>query len=490
MTVSSMTGTPTLSRRRVFAAAILLGGLIPIGAASGSAQVDCTRPVAGGDWSTYGQSLMGQQRQDAERTIGVRNVGKLQEVWRSDTTVVQSAPPIVAGSCVFLNTNSAIEARELRTGRLVWRSKGVDTGGTFAPTVVDGRVHVSYVQEGAPHAAALDQRTGKVLWRSKPVYFGYPTGQQSSAIVYKGIRILFTTGPDNDPQAKQGYALIDAATGKILYQSLTLPQSDRDKGLVGGGVWGTPTVDPRTGYAYVGTSNPESKQGESNYDDSIIKLDLNRDHRTFGRIVATYKGTPDSVTGYDNPVCQTVGGDAYFNAGTYGGSPTCGQIDVDFGVGPTLWRNSKGRLMGAATQKSGWLHVFYGDTMKSAWRKQLFVTLSFAGGNLTRSATDGRTLYVVANPGVMYAFNAQTGAVKWQVPLVSPIPMEGGNITLANGVLYFVGDGQAHAYDARDGSSLWDSPFIPGASIGSAGVLAGHHYVANHYGTVVGYRLP
>ncbi|HET7531071.1 MAG TPA: PQQ-binding-like beta-propeller repeat protein [Mycobacteriales bacterium] len=476
--------------RHLVAGLVLAGCLVPIASASGAGTITCLQRMTGGTWSTYGQSLSGQQHQRAERVIGVGNVAGLAEAWRSDTTVVQSAPPIIAGGCVFLNTNSAIEARELRTGRLVWRSHGIDTGGTFAPTVVDGRVHLAIVKDGAARAVALDQRTGRQLWMSKPIWFGYPTGQQSSAIVYDGIQLVFTTGPDNDPQAKQGYALVDARTGRILHASLTLPKSDRDKGLVGGGVWGTPTVDTRTGYAYVGTSNPESKRGESRYDDSIIKLDLNRDHRTFGRIVATYKGTPDSVTGYDNPVCQTVGGDAYVNTGTYGGSPTCGQIDVDFGVGPTLWRNSKGRLMGAATQKSGVLHVFYGDTMKGAWSKQLFVTMSFLGGNIARIATDGRTLYVVANPGVLYAFDAETGATRWQVPLVSPIPMEGGDVVLANGILYFVGDGQAHAYDARDGSVLWDSPVIPGASIGSAGALAGHYYVANHYGTVVAYRLP
>src|SRR4051812_24900185 len=249
--------------------------------------------------------------------------------------------------------------------------------------------------------------------------------------------------------------------------SVVAPRTrDRDQGLVGRGVWGTPTVDPATGYAYVGTSNPESKQGESRYDDSIIKLDLDRERPTFGRIVATYKGTPDSVTGYDNPVCQTVGGDAYVNTGTYGGSPTCGQIDVDFGVGPTLWRNSQGRLMGAATQKSGYLHVFYGDTMQPAWTRQMFVTLSFLGGNLARIATDGRTLYVVANPGILYALDAETGATRWQTSVAGPVPMEGGNVVLANGVLYYVGDGLAHAYDARTGSTLWDSSVVPGASIG------------------------
>jgi polyvinyl alcohol dehydrogenase (cytochrome) len=482
--------TSKLTVRRIVAAAVLAGSLVPAVAARGSNASSCTQDQPGGDWASYGQSLMGQQRQDAEKAISTSTVGDLAEVWRGPDKVVQSAPPIIAGGCVFLNTDSAIEALDLSTGKLVWKSKGINTGNTFAPTVVDGRVHLAIDTDAKPRAVALDQRTGRVLWTSKPIYFGYQANQNSSAIVYDGIQLLFTTGPDNDTKAQQGYGLIDAATGKILYKSLTLPESDRKKGLVGGGVWGTPTVDPKTGYAYVGTSNPESKQGESDYDDSIIKLDLNRGHKTFGHIVATYKGTPDSVTGYDNPVCQTVGGDVYYNTGTYGGSPTCGQIDVDFGVGPTLWRNSHGRLMGAATQKSGYLHVFYGDTMKEAWSKQLFPTLSFLGGMIARSATDGRTLYVVANPGILYAFNAETGDVRWQVPLVSPIPMEGGNVVLSNGVLFYVGDGQAHAYDAKDGSVLWDSSLVPGASIGSASALAGHVYVANQYGTLVAYRLP
>ena len=35
----------------------------------------------------------------------------------------------------------------------------------------------------------------------------------------------------------------------------------------------------------------------------------------------------------------------------------------------------------------------HGDTMKPAWSKQLFPTLSFLGGMIGRTATDGRTLY-------------------------------------------------------------------------------------------------
>ena len=476
------------ARRRWVAAAAAVMCVASGTAALGAAKPGCTQRMPGGDWSTYGQSLMGQQRQDAERTISTKTVAGLTPAWTMEQPSAQSAPPIVAGGCVFLNTNGAIEARSLRTGQLVWRSQGVDTAGTFAPTVVAGRVHVGVSTGQEPRAAAFDQRTGRLLWLSEPISFGHPANQMSSAIVYKGIQVLFTTGPDNDPEAKQGYGLIDAATGKVLYKSLTVPKADRDKGLVGGGAWGTPTVDPKTGYAYVGTSNPESKQGESDYDNSILKLDLDRRRKTFGRIVATFKGTPDSVTGYDNPVCQTVGGQAYYNAGVYGGSPTCGQIDVDFGVGPTLWRNAAGRPMGAATQKSGFLHVFYADTMKSAWSRQLFVTLSFVGGNIARIATDGKTLYVVANPGVLYALDAATGATRWQL-LLGGVTPKGGNLVLANGIVYYVDDFRARGYDATNGSVLWESPVKPGSSIGSAAVVAGNHFVANHYGSITAYRL-
>jgi len=479
-------------RVRVLLIAALASAAIVVPARAVRAAPPCTQPMSGGDWATYGEDLHGTQRQLAEDTINTRNVSKLTQAWSlgnvAQNSGYQEAPPIVSGGCVFINTGGHIEARSLATGALVWTSQGADTSGTFAVTVVDGRVHVGINNNGKPEAAAFDVTDGHLLWVSQPIYFGYQATQQSSAIVYDGIQVLFTTGPDFDPKSRPGYGLIDAATGQVLYSATTLPQSYADQGYAGGGVWGTPTVDPTTGYLYVGTSNPESKTKESPYDDSIIKLDLDRSRSTFGQIVATLKGNPDSVTGYDNPVCQSVGGTAWVNGGIYGGSPTCGQTDVDIGVGPTLWRNASGRLMGAALQKSGWLHAFYADTMTTAWNKQMFVSLGPAGGELTRIATDGKTLYVVGNPGVLYALNGADGRVIWQTPLTG-VPTKGGNVALANGVLYYVDEPALKAFDAKTGQMLWMSPVEPSASIGSAVAVAGHSVVANHYGVIAAYRL-
>ncbi|MBK5306600.1 MAG: PQQ-binding-like beta-propeller repeat protein [Frankiaceae bacterium] len=475
------------SRVILLVATLLVVTVPPV--ASQAAARPCTKPMAGGDWPMYGRDLAGTQRQDSERTINAGNVGTLVPVWKTADTGYSSPPPIVSGGCVFINTDGHVVAYDLDTGRTVWSSQGPDTFGTFAVAVVDGRVHVGLNNGGRPRAAAFDVATGRPLWQSADIWFGKDTTQQSSAVVFDGIQVLFTTGPDNDPDAMQGYGLIDAATGKVLHKSTTIPPADIAKGYHGGGVWGTPTVDAKTKYLYVGTSNPESKNKEHAYDNAILKLDLDRQRPTFGRIVASYKGTPDSVTGYDNPVCQTVGGSLWYNGGTYGASPTCGQIDVDFGNGPSLWRNPQGRLMGAATQKSGVLHVFYGDTMKPAWSRQLFPTMSFLGGMIGRTATDGRTLYVPANPGVIYALDAVTGAERWKAVLPG-VPMTGGNVALANGVAYYVTEQGAVALDAADGTQLWSAPFSQGAKIYSGAAVAGHRLVVNDMGSIQVFRLP
>ena len=447
------------------------------------------RAMPGGDWATYGGDLQGTQHQRAENTIDAENVGGLERVWSTGDTGYQSPAPIVSGGCVFINTGGHIDALDLETGELVWQSTGADTTGTFAVMVADGRVHVGLNNGGKPKAAAFDVTNGELLWESAEIWFGYETSQQASAIVHEGIQVLFTTGPDFDPNARQGYGLIDAATGEVLYSATTIPEQELAEGYAGGGVWGTPTVDPQTDYLYVGTSNPESKTREHAYDNAIIKLDLDRSRPTFGQIVGSMKGTPDSVTGYDNPVCQTFGETLWVNAGIYGSSPTCGQLDVDFGSGPTLWRDADGRLLGAATQKSGWLHVFDAETMTKVWDRQLFVTTSFAGGNFGRIATDGETLYVPANPGVLHALDADDGSQRWAAPLTGA-PMKGGNVALANGVVYYTDEPAAKAWDAATGELVWVSPPTPAASIGSGVAVAGHHVVVNHYGTIAAYRLP
>jgi polyvinyl alcohol dehydrogenase (cytochrome) len=369
-------------------------------------------------------------------------------------------------------------------------------------SVVDGRVHAALQNGGKPIAAAWDVRDGSLLWKSEPIWFGEDANQLASAVVHEGIQVLFTTGPDFEPAARQGYGLIDAATGEILQKQTTLTEEELAQGYNGGGVWGTPNVDPTTDYLYAPTSNPESKTREHAWDDAVLKIDLARErdgaaNPNFGKVVGAYKGHPDTYTGYDNPVCQTVGEDLWVNAITYGSSPTCGQLDVDFGTSPTLWHDKNGHTYGALPQKSGEFHVFDADTMQGVWKEALFPTMANLNGGLGRAATDGETVYAVVNPGSVIAYDGDTGEKKWTAPVGMPIPQTGGNAVLANGIVYWVGGtgAQLTALDAETGTVLYNSPpayTTPGSPFGSLAssvVVAGNTVVANHAGYIAAYRL-
>jgi len=471
---------------------LLVGATLLVSHAHAVAAAPCSDPNAsGGEWATYGSDLLSSQRQDGEHDIAPSTVGQLQMQWTTGATSYQSTP-IVSGGCVFITNNGAIQALDIVTGAIVWEHVDDTLRGAFAVAVSDGRVHVAFPNGGAPRAAALDIADGHELWRSETITFGHRANLLASAIVYNGMQILFTTGPDYDSQARPGYAILDAATGATLHKQTTIPERDLDAGYAGGGAWATPSIDPMTRYAFVGTANPDSKTKEHRYDNAVIKIDLDRTRPTFGAIVDAFKGNTDAVieSAYHTPACQLTG-DMAPNLGPYGGAPTCGQTDVDFGDGPTLWRNGNGELMLAILQKSGMIHALYADTMEKAWEVQLGESsvLTATGGNFARSATDGRRVYVAANPGVLWALDAEDGHVVWATPLLFPI--QGGNVALANGVVYHVDTTTIRAWDAETGSPLWEGTSLQGCdNTPSAVTIARHHVLANCAGIITAYAMP
>ena len=497
------------ARGRVGALLAALGVLALVGSVSASAgrAGPCSTSMAraGGDWPTYGGDLMGSQQQTAATKLTAATVGSLQQAWTIPSSNYQSVP-IVAGGCVFIvDATSGLEALSFRTGQLLWKARGVNTAGSFAVTVHHGLVHIGLQNGGQPVAAAFHVNDGSLAWLSKPVTFGYQATQQSSAIVWTppryphGIQLLTTTGPDFDPYARPGYALIDATTGKILYRSTFIPKRDLDKGYSGGGVWGTPTVDAASGYAFMGTSNPDSQSKEHPYTNAVLKMDVNPARTTFGQIVDYFKGDPDALVpeAYNTPVCQQTGG-MFPTAGPYGGSPACTQTDVDFGVGPTLWRSSTGTLMAAILQKSGKLWVLNADTMSLVYDLTLSIDGGPASTNITRVATDGKTLYLNTVPGMLWAIDAETGSTRWQVP--TPAQNSGGNVALSHGVVYYVTATGPAAFDATSGVPLWEGGIqgngAPGNAVGlnnpGDGVaIAGNRLVTTAtLGVVTAWELP
>jgi len=483
---------------RLAVATVLLASAVP--ALAAPAAGCATRAAPGGEWTSYGGDLAQTNTQRAERTLGAANVAELAVAWTVAANAGQSVP-VVAGGCAYVVGGGTLTALDVATGRTVWSFPafpgcGAQIGSYCpqAPHVVNGRVHVHGSENGKVRAKAFHARTGEPLWSSTGLSWGYDVHQLASAKVARGLSILFGTGPDFDPKARPGFALLDERTGRVRAQRAMVPDSLAKQGYSAGGVWATPAVDAARGYVYAGTANPYSSKEEPRYSNSIIKIDIDPRRRTFGRVVSSYKGDPDVLTQlqYESPSCQVLG-----PVVTFGPVP-CAQTDSDFGAGPTLFTH-KGKRYLAEAQKSGVLHVLDPDTMRLRWKATIGLAnwTTRLDGNSGEAAYDGKRLYVVGNPGVMRAFDPATGAELWQQAVLDNYTNYRPAL-VANGVLYVLSLSESllTAWSAADGAPLaqLDVSGGTGQRCGAAQsgglALAQHKVLVNCGSYVTAFALP
>jgi polyvinyl alcohol dehydrogenase (cytochrome) len=478
----------------LLAVAALVAGAVPVAQAGGARPCTGTR-LPGGDWPTMTGPTWGSNAQPAEKRVTRANVAELELAWTSAPSGFQSIP-VASGGCVYYTDRGRILALDLRTGRQVWATEEplpATQYQPFAVAVANGRVHVNYDNDLAPRGAAFDADTGRLLWHSAPVTFDYPAWQLSSAVVHGDVRLLTTSGPDYDPAARPGFAVLDTRTGRTLAKRTTIPPADLARGYAGGGIWGTPVVDHTTGYAYAGTSNPYSKKKEHALDNAMVKIDLDPKRRTFGQIVASYKGDSDGLVPalYDAPPCQQLEDDEP----GYLPSAPCAQQDIDFGNSPTLWKAADGTTLVSQLQKSGVMHTLRASDMALVWKTGPLGThpmLTLTGGNHGNAATDGSRLYFMTNPGTVVALEAATGSVAWASAVAEPIASK--NVVLAGGVVFVSDTAGVHGLDADTGERLWTYAGAPDGlncfGEGAGLSFSGGHLLVSCSGTVAAFRLP
>lgn len=429
-------------------------------------KASCAKPAhPGGDWPSYGQNLQNTRAQKKEKKIDASNAGSLTAAWTftadvdaGETGAFQSTP-VIAEGCVFMaNGSGYIFAVNADSGELVWKGRfektveGVCCGATlFAPTIEDGVLYqlVSRNPETAgdgkgPYAMAINAHTGKLLWKSVPVSTESGAYTNASAVVYDGLVLMGISGPEGGNHNIGGYAIIDAKTGKILVRVHTVPHTMIEAGYGGGSIWTTAVVDEKTGYAYAGTGQPTNPYAEHQRINSILKVDLNRDRKTFGDIVDSYKATPDSRT-HNTAQCQEGPPEA--------SHATCTYTDVDFGASPTLLKDSHGRQIVVEYQKDGTLHAVYTDGMVGAWKTAL-APFGHAPGNYASTATDGKSIFGAGTyPGQAFSIDRDYGGYNWVAP--APTFFGANPLSYANGVVYHAdGKGVLHAWDSATGVSL------------------------------------
>ena len=478
----------------------ILGGVVLVAVLLPSAPVQAKKTCSphgrpGGDWPFYGRDVSSTRNQTAEKTIGVDNVANLEPVWTYYTGKqgLYASNTVVSGGCLYFSDEPSfmtgnVHAVDVDTGKRVWKTLAVPEAGptdqyeggwasTSSVVVSDGRVHVNMNTSKGPDgkagvALALDAATGERLWQSEPISFGYSANQMSAPGVWNGMHFIGTIGPDISRESREGFAILDAKTGKTLMSRRTVPKKDYKHGFVGGGMWTNPAIDPATGYLYISTDNPNMSEGEHRYSNAILKIDVARTrggkrNPNLGNIVASYKGDPDNhlyPLGYNNPTCEYVQPfwsendlPSSHDGSDDGWSPLwCGQLDVDMGGSPTLIKTKhKGDnlVQVAGTQKSGTVHMADATDMQKLWSRTMTYPAAYQG-NSGGAANDGKKVFVVSNPGVVNAYDVITGESLWKSPVISD-GLSHHPVTVANGVVYIISNaGILHAFDAKTGALL------------------------------------
>jgi hypothetical protein len=135
--------------------------------------------------------------------------------------------------------------------------------------------------------------------------------------------------------------------------------------------------------------------------------------------------------------------------------PACGQLDLDFGAAPNLFRDAAGQLLVGDLQKSGVYHVADATTMKPAWTQ--IVGLSCQVCNAASTAVDAAGVYLEGTPGGLLWSLSHNGPQQWVSPVGDGAHYQA--ISTANGVVYTLDSaGTLGAWDAATGLPVLRRP--------------------------------
>lgn len=422
----------------------------------------------GGEWRSYNHDLSNSRTQPAEKKIGLVEAATLRPAWQftPDDGEDFSGTPVIADGCIYVGgIGGQIYSLNADSGKVVWKTK-IKGGVNASLAVFDQKVFANTSRIGKPAMVALDQGTGKLLW---DVTVDRQVGSDiyASPVYYKDL--VFTgwsggaaeLGDESDRYAFQGgFVLLDADTGKSLKKTYSIrppdknPEKPKDD-FAGGAVWATPAIDVKTGYAYVGSGNPFRPQAEHKHTNAILKIDVDKRRGTFGKIVDHYKGTPDEyIPGFSDLPCYDIPGNPppYYPQGV----GECGDLDMDFGSSPNLFKVDGKTLIGEG-QKSGIYHVADAKTMKLAWTALVGPPSAIGGIVGSTAYHDGAIFGPISVGGYVWSLT-DTGIYRWFAQAADGAHWA-NPVSYANGVVYTSDlKGFLNAYDATTGLQVLSTP--------------------------------
>ena len=485
-------------------------------------------PAAAGpsEWPMFGQNIANTSTAPLETAISNKNVSKLAPRWVAALGGdISARAAVVSGVAYVPDWAGNIWAISAANGKVLWSHSlsyyglAAGTVSRTSPAVVNGVVYLGtqYNPSGPTGwLLALNAQTGEKVWMVQPdTSNGFPVITASPTVVSGKVFVgmtsneEFATASSSYPccSARGSVVALDAASGKVLWQTFTVPA-----GYSGGNVWGSnPVVDLSRGTLYVGTGNNYSIPTDATYTsciaaggtgssclsaddhaDSILALDVNTGAIKWATRLMTWNQAQYGV----------ADGSDFWNVGCIYGSTNCPSVDIgpdyDFGSAPNeiTYTGSNGptTIIGAG-QKSGIYYALNPDTGAELWHTQVGPGSSL-GGMEWGSASDGQRIYVAVadfygipyaagSAGSWAALDPATGKILWQVKDPNG-SVDLGPVTVVNGVVYAPSMGGAGglptmlALDASSGATLWSyapgSSVIAGATVAEDAVLWGSGY--------------
>jgi polyvinyl alcohol dehydrogenase (cytochrome) len=448
-------------------------------------------------WNGWGVDAAQHRFQPAEMArLRADQVPKLKLKWAfgySGANQAYAQPAIVGGRLFVGSVARKVYSLDAQTGCIYWiidTDYAVRTAISVGPV---GQGWAAYFGDQHGSVYAVDASTGKLLWKTN--LDSHPdvhvTGAHTlvEGKLYVGVSSLEeVSGADPKDECckfRGSVSALDAATGKVIWKSYTIPTEPQPVrknargvqlwGPSGAGIWSSPTVDLKSRMVYVTTGDNYSDP-PSNTSDAFMAFDLET-----GKLAWS---------------SQMVMRDAYnidcdIPADKQANCPEAKGPDYDFGSSAILADLPNGHRALIAGAKSGIVYAVDPDQKgKLLWQKRVGTGGSL-GGVQWGSAADAKNIYVALSDvqrrasapgsaagrdsvfgvpyeldpkigGGLFALKVESGETAWTTPhpgCVKPgcSPAQSAAVSAIPGVVFSGGvDGHLRAYSAKDGRIIWD----------------------------------